>query len=85
MSKDWQYEVGKPDTRFSPSAGWTPRDYMEYYTKLQQDPQQEPQQEPRQQYHPIPSKMAGGPEIIVNGPPIIRDKTYHSRSRRKAS
>lgn len=55
MSKDWQEEVGKPDTRFSPSAGWGPKDYSEHYANPQQGPQQGPQQDPqhvpRQQYN----------------------------------
>ena len=56
MSKNWEEEVGKPNTRDTRSVGWSSKDYSEYHAKLpQQEPQQEPQHVPRQQDNTNPS------------------------------
>ena len=56
MSKDWEGEVGKSNTRDIPQVGLSSKDYSEHYAKLpQQEPQQEPQHVPRQQYNTNPS------------------------------
>ena len=52
MSKNWEEEVGKPNTRDTRSVGWSSKDYSEYHANL---PQQEPQHGPRQQDNTNPS------------------------------
>ena len=52
MSKDWEGEVGKSNTRDTPQVGQSSRDYSQYSDSL---PQQKSQHVPRQQDNTNPS------------------------------